>query len=870
MARIHIVLLSNISNKEKIAELKQLVRGDRAQLDAIFETKEEDHKVYNRLTPLQIATIQGNFKIIKFLAKIGASCNYRRDTVHPICIAIISYKTKAFKSQDKAIVEFLLSYYKIDLSCPSNAVIAASLMETLPLVKAEEIVKINPQNPIFLYSAAMVGKVEIVKELLKRGANANGIIPSKPPTSISNQSPLIASCSDGHYEITELLVKAGANVNYIGLGDSGVGSPLKEAAKLCDCRTVIYLVLKGADADQVINRKGRIVGPLTAINTHKKHSLDILKFLLNNSKYKATETIENIPPEILQLRTVALCISYLAGRSDMAAELLKYAYDPNLEVEIATKEPVDDNGLVVKMPSALYAGGNEFYISPLIALIMSQRDFPFPFDTIVQLIPSRVDFNKAISKGRLSGVTPLLTSVAVGSEAIQITEYFLNHGADPNRVINTGPYKNSTLLNIAVANGDLPTATLLLEKGALVNQEDGNGATPLLAAMRLEKNEPNKVALIRLLLQKKANTHQLIKQYEISIVQIALSLKDIEPEVFSIFQAFEQPAPLTTTENRETSSSAKTSLATSRSTIWSSLPESIFIAPEHPPQVVRNYLRDMKGNDVLLHHAYFAMNKLQDAMRAQPVSIHQVALLILRSHEALIQYIDKYGDETICTREEASVFRNAIMHLFFELNKGTILQTGELVLNTTFILIGNRINNKQAPMTTHLAENSVYNQLLTTVKNTSEQQLKNSELAKLIFELLTEITPYLKTIDIELKLDFLAKEKDELTMKFALIGQYYRLLKVNAPAFSDFLSLFNGEVSKQAASVFFERCTALRDTVAHDFSSKKTSDILFIKIDNKYLHTLLVMAKQVFTGANELTEAPGETTETPGETITPY
>ena len=863
MARIHTVLFLNISSTEKLDRLKKIVREDSTQVDAIFDTTDEKRKAFNGVTPLQLAIGQGDFEIIKFLAENGASCNYRKDTAHPIFIAILGYQSRAFKSQDKAIVKFLLSHYKIDLSCPNNAVIAASLME-LPLVEAEEIVKINPQNPIFLYSAAVLGKVEIVKELLKRGANANGIIPSNPPTKRANQSPLIASCSHGHYEITQLLVNAGANVNYIGyVNAKGANSPLKEAAKDCDYKSVIYLVLKGADADQVINFEGHIVGPLTAINTHKNGSLEILKFLLNNSKYKATETIENIPPDILQLRTLALCVSYLAGRSDMAAELLKYTYDPNLEVKIRTREPVDDSDLVVKMSSALCAGGNEFYISPLVALIMSQREFHFPFNTIVQLIPSRVDFNKAISKGRLSGVTPLLTSVVGGSETIQITEYLLNHGADPNRVINTEFYKNSTLLNIAVANGDLPTATLLLEKGALVNQEDGNGATPLLEAMRLEKNEPNKLALIRLLLQKKANTHQLIKQYEMSIVQIALSLKDIEPEVFSIFQAFEQPAPLTTTENRETSSSAKTSLATSRSTIWSSsLPESIFIAPEHPPQVVRNYLRDMKGNDVLLHHAYFAMNKLQDAMRAQPVSIHQVALLILRSHEALIQYIDKHGDETICTREEASVFRNAIMHLFFELNKGTILQTGQLVLNTTFILIGNRINNKQAPMTTHLAENSVYNQLLTTVKNTSEQQLKNSKLAKRIFELLTDITPYLKTIDIELKLDFLAKERDDLTMKFALIGQYYRLLKVNTPAFSDFLSLFNGGVSKQAASVFFERCTALRNTVAHDFSSKKTSDIL-LKIDNKCLYSLLVMAKQVFTGANELSE-------TPGETIAPY
>jgi len=91
-------------------------------------------------------------------------------------------------------------------------------------------------EPDFLTAACRYGRLEIVQELLERGANVDS----------GNQTPLSAASAYGHHDIVKLLLAKGAKVNR----RSKHQTPLHAAAQYGDLEMVKLLLDHGADVNK--------------------------------------------------------------------------------------------------------------------------------------------------------------------------------------------------------------------------------------------------------------------------------------------------------------------------------------------------------------------------------------------------------------------------------------------------------------------------------------------------------------------------------------------------------------------------------------------------------------------------------------------
>ena len=74
-----------------------------------------------------------------------------------------------------------------------------------------------------------------------------------------------------------------------------------------------------------------------------------------------------------------------------------------------------------------------------------------------------------------SGISPIVSAIFSGSE--NIVALFLDNGADPNELFDSRP-----LIAIASMFGEIEIVEHLLQYGAMVNQSDGSGQSPLIFA----------------------------------------------------------------------------------------------------------------------------------------------------------------------------------------------------------------------------------------------------------------------------------------------------------------------------------------------------------------------------------------------------
>ena len=100
------------------------------------------------------------------------------------------------------------------------------------------------------------------------------------------------------------------------------------------------------------------------------------------------------------------------------------------------------------------------------------------------------------------GETPLMTATRYGT--LETAELLLDRGADPNE----GGYSGQTSLHRAAARGDAEMARLLIDRGAMVGATDGQGNTPLDAALRYSSGR-NTAAVVDLLLQSGADSDKV-------------------------------------------------------------------------------------------------------------------------------------------------------------------------------------------------------------------------------------------------------------------------------------------------------------------------------------------------------------------------
>lgn len=151
----------------------------------------------------------------------------------------------------------------------------------------------------------------IVKRLIKQKANVNLSLRDEDS---ENFAPIHAAIGQGDYEITKILVSAGANVN---AKSKQFGTPLMLAATLGYSKLVNLLLSSGADVN-LTDRNGATALHYACFNGH----IDIAKKLINKGADINKRTYDNETP---------LFLASFNGHANVVKLLLSAGADVNIK-----------------------------------------------------------------------------------------------------------------------------------------------------------------------------------------------------------------------------------------------------------------------------------------------------------------------------------------------------------------------------------------------------------------------------------------------------------------------------------------------------------------------------------------------------------
>ena len=298
------------------------------------------------------------------------------------------------------------------------------------------------QAPSTIADAAMIGDVEAVRALLKKGLDVN-------EAQGDGTTALHWAAIKGSAEVAQMLIYAGANLR--ATTRLGGYTPLYLAAKGGHSAVVAALLAAGADP-KVATTNGTT--PLM-IAAAAGDTRTITALVENGSEINAKDTAKG---------ETALMFAAAFNRADAVRLLLARGADHR-----ATTKIVDLFALTAPEEEAMQrgTGGNS---------------------TRPQAAPARVDiagatrgyrYNELISSQ--GGMTALQFAARQGFT--DVVTALIDGGADINQ-LNAGD-KSSPLL-IAIINGHFDLAKYLIEKGADPKLAAFNGVTPLYAVLNIQ------------------------------------------------------------------------------------------------------------------------------------------------------------------------------------------------------------------------------------------------------------------------------------------------------------------------------------------------------------------------------------------------
>jgi ankyrin repeat protein len=476
-----------------------------------------------RETPLFWAVRSGYYEVAELLLMKGAKVDggHPHDRNPPLRVAA--------ENGDADLVRLLLArgadpngYYAFDFA------LWRKHRDVIELFLAHNI---DVKNPNYLASAAGVGNKEVVERLLGLGAPVNG-------KNVADQTPLAAAAAEGRPEIVALLLMKRADVN---AEDHEGATPLHRATRE---DVVEMLLARGADPNAVardgttpLHRAAsrriaeRLVGKGASVDVADKqgatplvaavhagdreraeflaakgarHTLDTAAALGRVDVLRKLLDEQPLPKENPGLRHTALHLAAQFNPPEAAALLL----DRGLSVNA-----IGLNGLTPLHLAAKH--GHKDMAALLVGrkADLNARTTGRP-DTFTARAPGRTPLEMALGQGRLEaalflmskGALPKVDTVpaatgwlqeAAGMGQVDVAAYFLGKGA---LIDDPGPDVARNPLHLAVESGNLDMITLLLDKGAKIDLKDRYQETPLLRAVKL-----NRQAVAALLLKRGAD-----------------------------------------------------------------------------------------------------------------------------------------------------------------------------------------------------------------------------------------------------------------------------------------------------------------------------------------------------------------------------
>lgn len=415
-----------------------------------------------------------------------------RQTILQVCIRM-ALSDHDFRPEEQEMVEKLAAALDVDLSDLGGglglrrAEVAEQSEQVSQQVDSEVY---DPEvNPVLV--AALNGDAGKVRELLSEGFSATDI-------HASGTDAVILAVREGHFEIVELLLQAGADPNRMN-AKSGM-TPLRMAVQQTRTEIVELLLHKGADADIFDEASG--AGPLTVLvfkaseveEGEALHLLDLLvaagakqRPLKRNGAVGSLIGIaamqQGLPQRFLQRLAegadqndldVALWAACIEGISENARAFITAGANVNMTVLERPHNPsavgncpiitAANLGHVECVRLLIEAGADVNRNAPpeggQSALLMA-AEFGHP-EIVSMLLDAGADL--AMVNPR-NGTHPLGGAVVRGHA--EIVRLLLKAGADPN--IETEGYGGCQLLTLAARDGHSDIVRLLIEYGAEVD-----------------------------------------------------------------------------------------------------------------------------------------------------------------------------------------------------------------------------------------------------------------------------------------------------------------------------------------------------------------------------------------------------------------
>lgn len=334
-------------------------------------------------------------------------------------------------------------------------------------------------HPKALQGAARAGHVEIVKELLKRGADPN--------SEEDYSSPLNAAVESQNFEVVKILVDAGAKV------DSPKLHPLDTALSLHNQEIIEFLIQQGVEINPALQRSALWDRPV-AFAKLIKLGADI--------NYR----LPTDPPNML----------HAAARGGGPATI-KYLLDNGCDVNTVFNQvtPLMEAIRSRNPRAAKVLVENGADVNAIPAEVLPERNyedetycngFPWPPQPIVETCLNLAVKEKSQDTARLllahgalpnykapsSAGTPLLHAVWEGYD--ELVRELLEAGADPNQTSIVFMRKKPCFpLLLAIEADRLGIFKLLIEAGARINDQDAEGFSPVHLASHCHKPDILKI-----------------------------------------------------------------------------------------------------------------------------------------------------------------------------------------------------------------------------------------------------------------------------------------------------------------------------------------------------------------------------------------